>query len=314
MTTVDKNPDEWFTELALLRLQLEVDFKHTISEEDMISHILYNISPTEYDNTLEILKIQMEQASPPDLEDVKEKNCKKYEVIMSIKSNGKRGDEHEEQVLATKVGGKFFKGNCHICGQKGHKSSECWENSKNAEKRPDWYKPGNAAGNQENKTNENKTHETRTCNYCKKVGHLVKDCHKLKNKKKREETADVLLINYEENFPIEVTTDSLLTTIEKNEQKCQPCISVADSAASSHMTSSLDGMFDLEDYQVPVTVGNKMKLYSEKRGKYKGLVTQANGTTMEMGLKNVLYVPGLLYNLFSITKAIEHPSVSLSSE
>jgi hypothetical protein len=81
LTTVDKNPDEWFTELALLRLQLEVDFKHTISEEDMISHILYNISPTEYDNTLEILKIQMEQASPPDLEDVKEKIAKNMKSL-----------------------------------------------------------------------------------------------------------------------------------------------------------------------------------------------------------------------------------------
>jgi hypothetical protein len=47
----------------------------------MISHILYNISPTEYDNTLEILKIQMEQASPPDLEDVKEKIAKNMKSL-----------------------------------------------------------------------------------------------------------------------------------------------------------------------------------------------------------------------------------------
>jgi hypothetical protein len=293
-------------ELALLQLQLEADFQYTISDDDMIAHIVYNVLPKEYDNTLEILRKDLDRTQPPDLEDVKETIREKYEIILSRKQ-GKKKDENEEQVLATKVGGKFFKGTCRICGKKGHKAGDCWENSKNADKRPDWYKPG------ENRKQESTSDETRTCNYCKKVGHLVKDCYKLKNKQKKEESADVLLINCKEISQLD-TTDQILTTMEKEKPKCESCVFIADSAASSHMTFLLDGMYDLEDHRVPVTVGNKSKIYSEKRGKYKGKIVQKDGTTMELSLKDVLYVPGLLVNLFSITKAIEHPKVSLGSD
>ena len=36
---------------------------------------------------------------------------------------------------------KQFKGDCQICGKKGHKASECWDSERNKDKRPANYKP-----------------------------------------------------------------------------------------------------------------------------------------------------------------------------
>jgi hypothetical protein len=35
---------------------------------------------------------------------------------------------------------KQFKGECHLCGAKGHKAVDCWDNEKNQEKCPSYYK------------------------------------------------------------------------------------------------------------------------------------------------------------------------------
>jgi hypothetical protein len=48
-----------------------------------------------------------------------------------------RSDEKHERVLAAQEGRrprkfkKFFKGDCRICGKKGHKATDCWEHPNN---------------------------------------------------------------------------------------------------------------------------------------------------------------------------------------
>jgi hypothetical protein len=34
---------------------------------------------------------------------------------------------------------KQFKGECRVCGAKGHKATDCWDNEKNRSKCPKWY-------------------------------------------------------------------------------------------------------------------------------------------------------------------------------
>jgi hypothetical protein len=156
--------------------------------------------------------------------------------------------ENEEHALAHKVNGICFKGNCRICGKKGHKAGDCWENKRNESKRPDWYKPG--------EKQDTKEKETRTCNYCKKPGHLVKDCFKLKNKEKKSEAAELVLVGFDG-----VMEDYALVNFEaKSNANLRDDIFIADSAATSHMKKSLDGMYDLVEWKVPVTMGNKMQL------------------------------------------------------
>lgn len=41
-----------------------------------------------------------------------------------------------------------FSGKCNTCGKEGHKAADCWEDDKNSERRPKWYKQGGGAGNE----------------------------------------------------------------------------------------------------------------------------------------------------------------------
>ena len=89
-------------------------------------------------------------------------------------------------------------------------------------------------------------------------------------------------------------------------------IFIADSGATSHMRNSLHGMYGLKDWEVEVKVGNSSTMKSQQKGDFQGLVTQKDGTTSSIVMKDVLYVPDLWVNLLSITRAISHPNVQLS--
>ena len=78
------------------------------------------------------------------------------------------------------------------------------------------------------------------------------------------------------------------------------------------MRNSLHGMYELTDWEIEVKVGNNATMKSQKIGKFRGLVTQINGTTSEIVMQDVLYVPELWVNLLSITKAISYPNVQLT--
>jgi hypothetical protein len=59
-------------------------------------------------------------------------------------------------------------------------------------------------------------------------------------------------------------------------------------------------------------VGNNETMASVSKGQYKGIVLQKDGTTVDIVLQDVLYIPKLMVNLLSLTKTIEHTGVSLS--
>ena len=76
---------------------------------------------------------------------------------------------------------------------------------------------------------------------------------------------------------------------------------LGDSAATSHMRNSLDGMFDLKPCQKLVKVGNGDPLHVKMIGKWQGEILQKNGEKRRILLDNVNYAPRLCANLFSIT-------------
>jgi hypothetical protein len=69
------------------------------------------------------------------------------------------------------------------------------------------------------------------------------------------------------------------------------------------MRGSLEGMLNLRPYVIDILVGNKEVMPSESIGQYKGLVLKADGTNMDLTPKDVLHIPKLIVNLFSLTKA-----------
>ena len=72
-------------------------------------------------------------------------------------------DKNDEmQLVGAGSGGKNskkgkFKGKCHNCGKQGHMAKDCWMDPKNADKRPEWFKPSEvsaAASGEKQKSDE----------------------------------------------------------------------------------------------------------------------------------------------------------------
>jgi hypothetical protein len=75
-----------------------------------------------------------------------------------------------------------FKGECYLCGAKGHKAVDCWDNDKNKAKRPSNYKkrtPDKPSSFQDPQKKKLK------CDYCHKEGHAIEHCYRKKKEDKK---------------------------------------------------------------------------------------------------------------------------------
>jgi hypothetical protein len=70
-------------------------------------------------------------------------------------------------------------------------------------------------------------------------------------------------------------------------------------------------LFNVKPHDIMVTVGNNSKLKVLLKGTYHGHTIDDNGNKVSIKLQDVLYVPELTVNLFSVTKAVSPPGVSL---
>jgi hypothetical protein len=70
----------------------------------------------------------------------------------------------------------------------------------------------------------------------------------------------------------------------------------------------------LKPWKVPVKVGNAANIYSEMKGTYHSLVTREGGRTVRITLEDVLYIPDLYINLFSMTKVLTNSSIEIKKE
>jgi hypothetical protein len=78
------------------------------------------------------------------------------------------------------------------------------------------------------------------------------------------------------------------------------------------MRGSLEGMFDMKPNVTDIMVGNNETKACVSKNQYKGIVLQTDGTTVDIALQDVLHIPKLMANMFSLTKAIENTCVALS--
>jgi hypothetical protein len=79
------------------------------------------------------------------------------------------------------------------------------------------------------------------------------------------------------------------------------------------MMYSKEGLTNLKPWRIPVKVGNAANICSEMKGTYRGLVTQEGGRTVRTTLEDVLYIPDLYINRFSMTKVLNNPSIDLKN-
>jgi hypothetical protein len=80
------------------------------------------------------------------------------------------------------------------------------------------------------------------------------------------------------------------------------------------MRDSFEGTLNLKPHVTDIMVGNNETISSVSKGNYKGLVMQKDGSSFEVILQDVLYMPKLMVNLFSLTKEISTKGVQLSNK
>ena len=268
---VESDPDTWYNELATLRQQLK-KVGTLKSDEDMMVHILNNL-PKEYENTVELCERRIGLATDPlTLDDLRAELRSKYKRLT------KANDKKKEEVALVAAGKNFqkqFKGKCRNCGKIGHKAVDCKKN-------------GNSGTN-----NQGQRQFQGKCFHCGIPGHRVAECRKKKAEEARSGSANIA----------SESAEVVLMAIK--EVKVDENIWVADSAASGHMSNSLEGMYDLVDIDIEVTIGDGFKMKATKQGKMKGEVLSNNGNTETVTMVDVKYVPALWCNLFSLTKAMD---------
>jgi Reverse transcriptase (RNA-dependent DNA polymerase) len=322
-----KNPDEWFTELEHIRVLLQEDHSFEITDSKMIQHIVYNIKVKAYDTVIFSLKRDLEYKNNTsvalDLERVKDEIRQVYGSIKTHKTT-------ETALAATHGKGKFkhFKGSCRLCGARGHKSGDCWDNDRNKDKRPEWYKSpeerkkngnrhtANAAttkttknDNNANTANVTTGKKTYHCDYCNRDGHTEDRCYKkLKDELAKVQgnspnTANVALFCY----------NTCMLTADYN-HLVQKTTFIADSGASTHMVHSRELLTNFIPNKNEVKIGDKTMVESLGMGTFTGTHLNADGQEITITLRDVILVPSLWVNLFSITKATSNSTCKVICE
>jgi hypothetical protein len=309
-------PDEWFSELDIIRSELLIQYNHDTSESDTFSHIIYNLKPKIYEITLAIYKREMNDPRyVPNLNNLQREIRQIYTNSKSTTVAANKSGEMILESIKPKGKPKFkrqFKGECLLCGAKGHKAVDCWENDKRKAKSPSNYKK-RALDKPSSFQNPQKK---KLCDYCHKEGHTIERCYK-KTKEERKERKDhhmvCIAINGDNDFPL-CKEMSLLHRAGKNKNDASLWIKynmirdtfVIDSGATSHMRFSKDVMVNLK------TLNKAIKV--EAIGTFKGLVTQKVGSTLPITLEDVLYIPDLYINLLSMTSVLKNKTVDFKRE
>jgi hypothetical protein len=93
-----QNPDKWFSKLENLRILLKLDHQLIITDDSMITQILYNTNSKQYDTMVTVLKLEMtKNASNLNLLDVKKAYITVFASLKQTKSNTR--DRPDESAL-----------------------------------------------------------------------------------------------------------------------------------------------------------------------------------------------------------------------
>ena len=271
--SVDEDPDIWITELELKRRRLK-NLGTTIEDDDLILHILNHL-PKEYETVVELCEEDLSRGNI-NLGTVKERIRARFNRLQKASADS-------EGAIALMMKSQF-KGACTVCGKIGHKGPDCFTLERNKAKKEEYFKKLRQKRANNNKHNNHN-----------------KNNNKGKGKPKNDEAESKTAYR---NVAMAGLDDEMIL-IANDAKKFSRHTWVADSGATIHMTNDLEGMFDLEDSQVSISVGDGRKMTTMKVGKYRGTLIDANGNQTKVVLTNVSYVPELMVSLFSLTAAME---------
>lgn len=157
---------------------------------------------------------------------------------------------------------------------------------------------------QQNKTGKQKF--TGTCNHCKKSGHKEQDCWSKHPEKRNNRSSGTAATAAAGEDSALIADDA----VDKSE------IWIADSGASEHMSSQLELFSSFEPIAsgtMPIRAANKSIMQCEGKGMI-NLRSNVGKKWEHVTLRNVLYVPDLGRNLFSISSASRNGATVLMSD
>ncbi len=265
--TDGQEPDDWFMEMDHLRNRLQA-MESIIQDEDYVAHVLTNLT-NEYSELVTVLEGDLEDLTIQKLrERVGSFYRRKQKLVGSAEDNS--------QALI-----HIFKGRCNNCGTYGHKRTNC---PKRTPKKDDRGNRGSV----------------KICHYCKRAGHIKKNCFKLKNeeKNKHQDVNEIALVAKQDH-----------QGYKRKE------VWYADSGASRHMTHDMARMFDIqENLKEKIVIGDGTTLFCKIKGSIK-LRAQIKGSgQINVLLKDVLYIPELKSNLFSLSAVTINGKVGVCLE
>jgi len=276
LKSASEDPDEWITKLESIKVKL-AEMNSTISDEDLLVHILNNL-PKEYEIQQSKLEAQFgSTTSPLTIEDVRTELNLKF-MRMNRALNG--AEDEAEKALAAYA--KKSKARCTNCGKLGHKSTVCWDIV---------GKPGTQEEKQGGKQEGTKTGII--CHYCKKAGHIARNCYEKKNDEARKEAANTAMAGGD------VVLSTGYTESDGN-------VWVGDSGATSHITNDDTGLYDVQVIDNPITVGDGREVTATKIGKLDMFVKQKDGKSTKVVMQEVQFVPDFQFKLFSLTAAMKN--------
>jgi len=141
---------------------------------------------------------------------------------------------------------------------------------------------------------DSKTPKNSLCNFCKKPGHWIRDCRKLKKKKEQEEGKDSDE-NSEKKAVAMIAKDSKAESTSKNKTMISSEW-LADSGCSAHMTPNLEWIYDYKPFDTPLKVVVRNNATIQAKG-------SGNVITNYGVMYDTLYVPDLSDNLYSLSTA-----------
>ncbi len=128
----------------------------------------------------------------------------------------------------------------------------------------------------------------KVCHHCKKPGHIKKYCYKL-NKVKNDR-------GFEGKGEYALITNPLMNYSTADE------VWYADSGATKHMTNDSTNLYDVISMDEEIVVGNNERMVCKTKGKLRVTVKMNKCKNIRILLKEVLYVPKLKSNLFSLSE------------
>lgn len=269
----NEKPNTYFSEVEYLQGQLK-EVKYNLTDNQIIAQLITTL-PKIYQDYLPVLNKQMKDTTNPLT--LKELKGLLHTAYKAKNKNTTKNDNIDTAFIAT--GGGFkkqFKGQCSKCGRWGHKATECKSDTMNGFKGK--------------------------CNYCNIARHKEEDCQKKKRDMEQNNGNSSYNNNNRNNNNMKHTqyNYAFMTT---NMDISTKDFWIADTGASAHITNNNKYMFNIQKIKKSeyITVGNGENLQVEKTGDIQVKCKQPNGDKVT---QNIKYIPKMMVNLFSLTRAM----------